>query len=127
MVHEGKRRMTSDLSGPQSALAADVEARLELARQAIRKGDLQALHDLRNRAGTSDPLAIELAYLLTLVIDVWRHPGRLPTLEAFASSERALARAGRDLIGLLQLHAFGQRDPGYIGGNCHQPRPADSQ
>ena len=117
--------MAEDTLAGVAGIPAPIAAALAAAREAIRRQDLAALHELRAMAGAANPLAIQLSYLLTLTIDVWKHPGRLPVLVAFASSARPLAAAAGDLVDLLQQHVFGGRDTSYVGGNCNRPRPAE--
>ena len=107
--------------------ATNVERYLDVVRQAIRQGKQQAIADLRLKVGAADSLEIELGYLLMLIVDVWRHPGRLPVLQEFAASGRQLSPAAAEMIELLARHAFSGRDRGYVGGNCHRPSPEATQ
>src|SRR5207237_8389663 len=115
--------MEGESSSPHTA--TNVERYLDVVRQAIRQRNQQAVADLRLKVGAGDSREIELGYLLMLVVDVWRHPGRLPVLAEFAASPRAPAPAAAGLIELLQEYAFAGRDRQYVGGNCHRPPAAD--
>lgn len=112
--------MAAEAEAPQGMTAPPVQERIEVLKDAIRRRDLATVAALRGQPAI-DPA---LAYLLTLTVDIWKHPGRMPALEAYAASDRELAPTAAEMAELLRRHAFAGRDAGYVGGTCHQPHDA---